>query len=197
MCLRCAFDLDVINLDVARPLRYGREPYDIYCPASVCRVNADGAIENPSRLELLTIDGELGRLVPELAREVTPHLIRAFVRQAEHSYVRVKEQKTPTVKHRCFAISGLKDAHVTIYPYPEALADGSLEIFRTGVYDTGKPTPEAARAARAARGSVRSGPREKSGRPARRIGFYHRDVVTLLQRDQSPERNLAKEGLAE
>jgi len=57
---------------------YGREPYDIYCPASACRVEADGRIRNPSRLELLTIDDELGRLVPELAREVTPHLIRAF-----------------------------------------------------------------------------------------------------------------------
>lgn len=57
---------------------YGREPYDIYCPASACRVNADGKIETPSRLELLTIDDEVGNLVPEVAREVTPHLARAF-----------------------------------------------------------------------------------------------------------------------
>ncbi len=57
---------------------YGREPYDIYCPASVCRVSAAGRVQTPTRLELLTIDDELGRLVPELAREVTPHLIRAF-----------------------------------------------------------------------------------------------------------------------
>lgn len=70
------------------------------------------------------------------------HEVRAFVRQSADTFVRVKEQKTPTDKHRCFAISGLKDAEVTLYPYPDSLAEGGLEIVQTGVYDAGEPTSE-------------------------------------------------------
>jgi hypothetical protein len=70
------------------------------------------------------------------------HEVRVFVRQAERSYVKVKEQKTPTWTNRSFTVSGLKNADVTIYPYPESLRDGSFSIVRAGEYEPkGDPTP--------------------------------------------------------
>ncbi len=70
------------------------------------------------------------------------HEVRVFARQPGESYVRVKEEKTPTGMHRCLTITGLQDADVTLYPYPENLADGSLSVILTGQYDAqGEPTP--------------------------------------------------------
>ncbi|MDG0790908.1 hypothetical protein OMP38_08545 [Cohnella ginsengisoli] len=57
---------------------YDREPHDIYCPLSVARVNADGELENPGIIELLTIDTEKGELNADCPAEVIPHLRRAI-----------------------------------------------------------------------------------------------------------------------
>ncbi|WP_217591666.1 hypothetical protein [Cohnella sp. GbtcB17] len=57
---------------------YDREPHDIYCPLSVARMNADGELENPGIVELLTIDTEKGELNADCPAEVIPHLRRAI-----------------------------------------------------------------------------------------------------------------------
>ncbi|SFB49677.1 hypothetical protein SAMN05216312_110125 [Cohnella sp. OV330] len=57
---------------------YDREPHDIYCPLSVARMNADGKLENPGIVEILTIDTEKGKLIESCPQEVIPHLRRAI-----------------------------------------------------------------------------------------------------------------------
>ncbi|MBD2865386.1 hypothetical protein [Paenibacillus oceani] len=57
---------------------YDREPHDIYCPLSVGRLNADGQIEGPSIVEILSIDTEKGSLWAEGPNEVIPHMQRAI-----------------------------------------------------------------------------------------------------------------------
>jgi hypothetical protein len=56
---------------------YGREPYDIYCPMAVGRVRADGTIQNPGIIEILSIDTEKGELNEACPLEIIPHLARA------------------------------------------------------------------------------------------------------------------------
>lgn len=57
---------------------YDREPHDIYCPLSVARVNANGELESPRVVEILTIDTEKGVLDENVPMEVIPHIKRAF-----------------------------------------------------------------------------------------------------------------------
>jgi hypothetical protein len=56
---------------------YGREPFDIYLPASVSRIDRDGRIRIADDLQLLAADDERGQLDEASAREVTAHLLRA------------------------------------------------------------------------------------------------------------------------
>ena len=58
--------------------RYGREPHDIYLPLSVGRIDAEGRVENPSSLSLLTIDDSYGRMPEQVPNEVIPHLLAAL-----------------------------------------------------------------------------------------------------------------------
>ncbi|GAA3413717.1 hypothetical protein ACFFNY_32385 [Paenibacillus hodogayensis] len=57
---------------------YDREPHDIYCPLSVGRLNADGQIEGPGIVQILTIDTEKGEMWEEGPNEVIPHMQRAL-----------------------------------------------------------------------------------------------------------------------
>lgn len=57
---------------------YDREPHDIYCPLSAARVNAQGELEGPGIVEILTIDTEKGELNEDCPMEVIPHMKRAF-----------------------------------------------------------------------------------------------------------------------
>ena len=57
---------------------YGREPFDIYCPMSVGRINAKGVVQNPQIIEFLSIDTEKGELDDRCALEVIPHIRRAI-----------------------------------------------------------------------------------------------------------------------
>jgi hypothetical protein len=56
---------------------YGREPFDVYLPASVSRVDGDGRIRTATDIQILAADDERGRLDEASAREVTAHLLRA------------------------------------------------------------------------------------------------------------------------
>lgn len=58
--------------------RYERQPHDIYLPLSVARVAADGRVEPPQSLSLLTLDDSYGRMPEVVPQEVTPHLLRAW-----------------------------------------------------------------------------------------------------------------------
>lgn len=57
---------------------YDREPHDIYCPLSAARVNAEGELENPRIVEILTIDTEKGELNEDCSMEIIPHIKKAF-----------------------------------------------------------------------------------------------------------------------
>jgi hypothetical protein len=62
---------------------YNRETFDIYTPMSVSRMNAQGGVDTPTDLSLLTIDTELGELIREEANEATPHFLRALEMRAD------------------------------------------------------------------------------------------------------------------
>lgn len=57
---------------------YDREPHDIYCPLAAARVNAEGKLEGPGIVEILTIDTEKGELLEDGPREIVPHIARAL-----------------------------------------------------------------------------------------------------------------------
>jgi hypothetical protein len=57
---------------------YDREPFDIYCPMSVGRMNGSGAIENPQVIQFLTIDTEKGIVDERCPLEVIPHIRRGI-----------------------------------------------------------------------------------------------------------------------
>ncbi|NLF10078.1 MAG: hypothetical protein GX594_19180 [Pirellulaceae bacterium] len=58
--------------------RYEREPHDIYLPLSVGRINAQGEVETPRSISLLTIDDSFGRMPEKVPNEVIPHVLIAL-----------------------------------------------------------------------------------------------------------------------
>lgn len=58
--------------------RYGREPWDIYLPLSVARLNSSGKVESADTLSLLSVDDSRGEMPAAVPLEVTPHLAAAF-----------------------------------------------------------------------------------------------------------------------
>ncbi|MCX6901037.1 MAG: hypothetical protein NT105_20375 [Verrucomicrobia bacterium] len=58
--------------------RYNREPQDIYLPLAIGRINAEGRVENPDSIALLTIDDSYGRTPDQVPNEVIPHLQEAM-----------------------------------------------------------------------------------------------------------------------
>lgn len=57
--------------------RYQRQPYDIFLPLSVSRIQANGAVEPPCDLSFLTCDDSHGCLPPQVPVEVTAHILHA------------------------------------------------------------------------------------------------------------------------
>ncbi len=60
---------------------YHREPYDIYCPMAISRVEPDGSVSVPTDLALMTVNsgtGGMGHLEETQGVEITPHFQRAF-----------------------------------------------------------------------------------------------------------------------
>jgi len=58
--------------------RYGREPWDIFLPLSISRVNHQGHVEIPDTISFLSVDDTFGRLPDQVPNEVIPHLMEAF-----------------------------------------------------------------------------------------------------------------------
>ncbi|WP_251860142.1 hypothetical protein [Clostridium sp. Marseille-Q2269] len=58
--------------------RYEGEPHDIYMPLAISRINSNLEIENPSYMNLLTVDTSFGELPDEAVNTVTPHVAKAI-----------------------------------------------------------------------------------------------------------------------
>lgn len=58
--------------------RYGREPWDIFLPLSICRINSQGETEVPNSIAILTVDDTYGRMPDQVPNEVIPHLFDAM-----------------------------------------------------------------------------------------------------------------------
>ncbi len=58
--------------------RYGREPWDIYLPLSICRINEQAEAQTPNSISILTIDDTLGQMPEQVPDEVIPHLKEAL-----------------------------------------------------------------------------------------------------------------------
>lgn len=58
--------------------RYGREPWDIYQPLSVCRIKDDGRVQTPDSVAILTVDDTLGNMPDAVPDETIPHLLNAL-----------------------------------------------------------------------------------------------------------------------
>ncbi len=63
--------------------RYGREPHDIYLPLAVGRLNAEGALETPRSIAILTIDDSYGRMPEQCPSEVIPHILAALAHRPD------------------------------------------------------------------------------------------------------------------
>jgi hypothetical protein len=57
---------------------YNREPFDIYLPLSVSRLDDRGRVRTASDVQFLSIDTERGGLDPRAGREVSGHVLRAL-----------------------------------------------------------------------------------------------------------------------
>lgn len=65
--------------------RYGREPWDIYLPLSICRLDERGQAQTPNSVALLSIDDTLGRMPDQVPEEVIPHLKEALRRAPDQA----------------------------------------------------------------------------------------------------------------
>lgn len=58
--------------------RYGREPWDIFQPLSIGRIDHKGNTSMANSISFLSVDDTWGRLPDQVPREVIPHLYDAF-----------------------------------------------------------------------------------------------------------------------
>jgi hypothetical protein len=58
--------------------RYGRDPYDIFMPLALARLNGDAKVTPPAYLEFLTIDNSYGRMPEKVPNEVIPYILSAM-----------------------------------------------------------------------------------------------------------------------
>lgn len=58
--------------------RYGRLPWDIYMPLSVCRIDENGKAQIPNSVAFLSVDDTYGNLPAQVPDEVIPHIKTAF-----------------------------------------------------------------------------------------------------------------------
>lgn len=58
--------------------RYGCEPWDIYQPLSICRLDENGKTQVPNSIAILTIDDTLGRMPDKVPTDIIPIFKSAF-----------------------------------------------------------------------------------------------------------------------
>lgn len=57
--------------------RYDSQPYDIYLPMALSRIDENGNVKSPTHLNLLTIDDSFGNMPDSCVYEPLPHLLKA------------------------------------------------------------------------------------------------------------------------
>ncbi len=65
--------------------RYCREPYDIYLPLSVARLDEAGQLQTPSSIAFLTVDDSYGRMPDLVPNEVTPYILDCLNTMADQT----------------------------------------------------------------------------------------------------------------
>ncbi|MBQ0105965.1 MAG: hypothetical protein KBT47_08035, partial [Armatimonadetes bacterium] len=63
--------------------RYEKQPWDIYLPMSVSRIDENGKTETANTINLLTADDSWGNMPEEISLDVTSHLRNAFTEAAD------------------------------------------------------------------------------------------------------------------
>lgn len=58
--------------------RYGGNPYDIYLPLAISRIDENGSVQNAEMLNILTIDNSFGDMPDNCVNEPLPHLLKAI-----------------------------------------------------------------------------------------------------------------------
>ena len=57
--------------------RYEGNPYDIYIPMALCRINEEGKVHNPTLFNILSIDNSMGEMPDACVNEPLPHILKA------------------------------------------------------------------------------------------------------------------------
>lgn len=63
--------------------QFENSPHDIYMSLAVSKIDEDGSIHTPNRLDVLTIDTSWGELPEEFPNELIPHLAKGFNHTAD------------------------------------------------------------------------------------------------------------------
>ena len=58
--------------------RYNSNPHDIYLPMSIARIDKDGKMQSPNKMNVLTIDNSFGDMPDACVYEPLPHLMKAI-----------------------------------------------------------------------------------------------------------------------
>ncbi len=58
--------------------RYGRQPHDIYMPLAIARLDENGNIQTPEKVNFLTVDDSYGHMPDQVPDEVIPHVKSAL-----------------------------------------------------------------------------------------------------------------------
>lgn len=58
--------------------RYERQPYDLYMPLAVSRVDETGEVRSPTHVNLLTVDNCMGETPDKCPNEIIPHFMNAM-----------------------------------------------------------------------------------------------------------------------
>jgi hypothetical protein len=58
--------------------RYGRNPHDIYMPLAITRLDENGQVMGPEKINFLTIDDSYGEMPDQVPDEVIPHIKHAL-----------------------------------------------------------------------------------------------------------------------
>ena len=57
--------------------RYDSNPYDIYLPMALSRIDENGSVQTPSLFNILSVDNSMGELPDACANEAIPHMLKA------------------------------------------------------------------------------------------------------------------------
>lgn len=124
--------------------RYNREPYDIYIPMALARIDETGKMQSPTLLNLLSVDNSKGDMPDVCANEVIPHLLKAekdipdepspaVLIYPFREYTTSSQEKT--LKEMYFGDLFLQDCVNGGFPLATAVSTDNFLKHRTDIYD--------------------------------------------------------------